>query len=130
MLAWLVLSRGLASAEENNLHCIEDMLLPGYGSIARKAKMTGTVSATVAIGEAGAITDLKVVGPDPYLSMEVEIFLKYNTQFAASCNGKSVLLLFTFVLSGKPVTDPTVRVRFKGPNQFVIESQPEAPIVN
>ena len=128
----LVSGAGTISAQQQStgLACIKEMLLPGYGSIARKAKQTGSVTANVTIGQIGDISDLKTTSPDPFLAQEVEVFLRYNTRFRQDCSGKTVQVIFTFALEGHPVPDPTVRVTFKGPNEFVIRSQPQAPITD
>jgi hypothetical protein len=112
-------------AQATGLGCIEEMLLPGYGTIASKARKPGTAVASVTVSK-GTLASLSIQAPDSYLAREVEVFLRYNTTFRVDCGDAPVVLKFTFVLQGGPVADPTVRVRFRGPNEFVIESQPEA----
>lgn len=116
--------------DDPHLACIEEMLLPGYGSIARKADAPDTVTAHIIIGPDAKPSKILTDSVQPFLSKEVEVFLKYNTQYRQDCHGEVITLRFTFVLSGSPSRAPTTRVRFRGPNEFVIESQPQAPIVD
>jgi hypothetical protein len=123
---------GMLSAQggASDLHCVEEMLLPGYGSVARKARNLGTVTARVLVGQHGDPAKIETQGPDQMLQSEVEVFLKHNTKYLPACKGETVEILFTFELVGQPVRDPIVRVTFRGPNHFVLRSQPEAPIVD
>jgi len=118
------------SAEVGDLACIEEMVVPPYSFIARRAQQPGTVKATIRIGPNGSMAGLELNSPDKDLALEVETFVKLYTVFRADCNGKVVTLVFTFRLEGPPVLGPTVRVWFRGPNHFVIVSQPQAPIIN
>ena len=119
-----------ANSNAGDLSCVQEMLLPGYGSIARKAKAPGSVEVVLTIGEHGKLQGLSTSTTDKFLAQEVEVFLKFNTIFSPECSGKSVVLVFTFALRGEPVENPTVRVSFKGPNEFVFVSQPELPIID
>jgi hypothetical protein len=105
------------------------MLLPSYGAIARKAAEPGTVVSQINIGPNGKLASVHSTAPDAFLVREVETFLRYNTTFNTACSGQTLTLKFTFVLNKVPPTpSPGLNVRFRGPDEFVIESSPQAPI--
>ena len=111
------------------LSCVEEMLLPSYGPIARLAARPGTVTSLVKIASNGKLASVQSTAPDTFLIKEVETFLRYNTTFKAACRGEVIKLKFTFRLGDAPPSvSPGLNVRFRGPNEFVIESQPQAAI--
>jgi|SRR5580698_911243 hypothetical protein len=117
------------SAGPTDLSCIDEMLLPSYGAIARKAAQPGTVISRVAVGSNGKLASVHSTAPDTFLIKEVETFLRYNTSFKSACRGQTITLKFTFLLDNvQPSPNPGLNVKFRGPNEFVIESQPQAPI--
>lgn len=116
-------------AEDSSLSCVQEMLTPNYGAMARRASRQGTVTATVKLDADGQLTGLRLESPDESLASEVETILRYSTKFKANCSSE-VVVRFTFVLEGAPVTSPTVRISFRSPNEFVIRSQPRAPITD
>jgi len=118
-----------ADPAPTGLSCIAEMLLPSYGAIARKAAQPGSVISEIAIGSDGKLASVHSTAPDPFLVREVETFLRYNTSFNTACSGQTITLKFTFVLNKVPPSpNPGLNVRFRGPNEFVIESSQQAPI--
>jgi hypothetical protein len=132
LVVFCLLAHSASAADEGvgGLGCIKEMLLPAYGAIARKAMSPGTVKAEASIGPGGTLAGFRSGDADRFLALEVETFIRYNTSFRSECVGKQVSLVFTFVLEGDPVVDPTARVKFRGPNEFVIISQPQSPTVD
>lgn len=133
VLAWLVLAMASPASCEapapTGLSCIAEMLLPSYGAIARKAAEPGTVVSQINIGPNGKLASLHSTAPDAFLVREVETFLRYNTAFNTACSGQTLTVKFTFVLNKVPPTpNPGLNIKFRGPNEFVIESSPQAPI--
>lgn len=118
-----------AEPTPTGLACIAEMLLPSYGAIARRSTRPGTVSSQIVIGPDGKLSSMHSTAPDSFLVREVETFLRYNTSFNPACHGQTLTLKFTFVLDNvQPSPTPGVNVKFRGPNEFVIESSPQAPI--
>jgi hypothetical protein len=133
LLAWSVVSTGrlgvCAEPPPTGLSCIAEMLLPSYGAIARKAAQPGTVISQIVVGPNGKLASVHSTAPDAFLVREVETFLRYNTSFNPTCGGQALTLKFTFVLDKvQPTPSPGLKVKFRGPNEFVIESSPQAPI--
>lgn len=112
------------------LACIKEMLLPSYGAIARRAAHPGSVISHAVVGENGKLVSLHSTARDPFLIREVETFLRYNTSFDSTCHGEEITLKFTFILDNSWASSrsPQVKIRFRGPNEFVIESGPVEPI--
>jgi hypothetical protein len=127
LLAGLTSMATLYADDVGDPSCIQDMLLSSYGSIARKAAQPGTVTAIVTVAPTGSLADLTLKATDKFLALEVETFLRGNTTFRSDCAGKKITIMFTFLLKGPPQINPSVNIRFRGPNHFVIESQPGAP---
>jgi hypothetical protein len=132
-LACCILATGslgvCADPTPTGLSCITEMLLPSYGAIARRAAEQGTVISQINIGLNGKLASIHSTAPDAFLVREVETFLRYNTSFNTACSGQALTLKFTFVLNKVPPTpSPGLNVKFRGPNEFVIESSPQAPI--
>lgn len=116
-------------AKQNNVGCIVEIQIPDY-SVARLALKTGTVEAVITVGKRGVIAGLKTNAPDPRLAQEVVLWLKKSASFDPSCEGREVLLYFTFRLEGEATHYPFHRVRFRAPNHFIIISQPRLPIID
>src|ERR1700676_2972455 len=107
----------LAATSPTGLTCIDEMLLPSYGTIARKAAQPGTVLSRVRIGANGKPDSVRSSSPDPFLTKEVEIFLRYNTSFKSTCSGQTITLKFTFVMDKvEPTVNPGLNIKFRGPN--------------
>jgi hypothetical protein len=116
---------------QDNMSCVEEIEIPRYSFVARRAAQTGTVEVDFLIGQNGTAEDFRSTGPDPNLILEAEAFLKRaGSKFVPSCRGQRVHMLFTFRLEGEARFDPFSFVRFRPPNHFIVTSQPRIPNVD
>lgn len=113
-------------AQTGNVACLERLHIPTYPALAAQARVAGTVHATVLIKADGALDSISsaVEGnakvAKGILAPAVESALKASS-FAKSCGGKSINLVFDFVL-GETVFPEKQRVSFSYPNHFWIET--------
>jgi len=113
-----------------NGRCIERLELPAYPKLADMARLQGTLTATVALTRGGSIEKLTVgiggaseVSKNKFFQPAVEEAIR-GSVFRRDCDGKSVILIFNFVLGEK--LDP--RMSFGYPNRFWISAP--AKLVN
>ena len=120
----------VASAASEDLHCVKDLLIPGYTYVARRSHQGGTVEAVITIGAAGTASNIVTRSSDPNLEAEVRDYLRNNTLYDSGCSGKNVVLRFTFRLEGEAEPNPPVWVHFLPPNHFVIVSRPHKLMIH
>jgi hypothetical protein len=107
---------------ESNVSCVERLQMPVYPKLAEAARISGTVNATVVVPSDGPV-QMKVAGHS-ILAPAVEKALRAST-FRKACSGKSVTLVFKFVLADEFDPDKLPqRVSFGYPNQFWISVPP------
>jgi hypothetical protein len=117
-LFWiLTICTGIACAQDTgtNMQCVERLEMPVYPPLADAARISGTVTAVVAIASDGSIR-AKTEG-HVHLTRAVETAIRAS-KFDKACVGKSVTLVFNFELS----LDLHPRQAFAYPNQFYIRS--------
>lgn len=132
LLVFASASPGQTQRTENpNVECIDRLLLPGFGAMARAAQRAGTVEAKIRVGKAGTVDRgaIELASPDPRLADEVRIMLELS-KFSPRCGGKTVRLFFTFVRDGTPVENPVPLFIFIPPNRFEVVSRPTLPSVD
>jgi len=115
---------------ESNVSCVERLQMPYYPPLADQARISGTVTATVSLGTDGSIqnttmdmgaastTAKRLFPPEVHKALRASGFHK-------GCGGKSVTLVFHFVLGEQ--SDPhglPQAVSFGYPNQFWISVPP------
>ena len=113
-----------------SLDCIKELSVPRYTYLARRAATGGTAKAVVTVGPGGKVDTVDIITSEPDIGQEVRTYLVERSTYVEACVGRKVELLFTFRLEGKPEWHPPVWVRFRPPNQFIIISRPEKPIIN
>jgi len=128
-LQLLVPVRTAAEETESNIGCIDQVMIPTYTNIARKAGAGGEVELQIVVGANGKAKTIQSQATSDFLSAESEIFLKAAT-YKKSCTGKVVRIRFEFKLAGEPSLDPVTRYVFLPPNKFRIESAPQLPIAH
>lgn len=116
---------GMAYAQdsESNMSCVERLQMPLYPPLASQARISSSVSATAIVASDGS-AQTKITG-HPVLAEAAEKALRAST-FRPACVGKSVRLVFNFVLDEDH--DPgrlPQRVAFGYPNQFWISVAPQ-----
>ena len=134
-LAFMI-SSGAAFAQsgsetESNMYCVERMQMPVYPPLADAARISGTLKATVTLASDGSIhqpiiTDMETasVTAKRLFHPAVQEALR-KSRFSKNCGGKSVTLVFTFVLAEEP--DPNhlrQTVSYGYPNRFWISVPP------
>lgn len=110
-----------------NTDCLERLRLPAYPKLADAARISGTVTATIALGAGGSIekTVLDMDAASKKTARElfppaVEKALRAST-FRNACSGKSVTLVFSFVLGEDLDPDKLPQtISFGYPNRFWI----------
>jgi hypothetical protein len=115
---------GMAYAQdsESNMSCVERLQMPLYPPLASQARISSSVSATAIVASDGT-AQTKITG-HPILAEAAEKALRASA-FLKSCGGKSVKLVFNFVLGENFDPDKLPqRVSFGYPNQFWISVPP------
>jgi len=123
---------GAASAQSNpvaesHASCIERLQMPAYPKLADAARVSGTLTATITLAPDGSIQNTVLeMGPRKSLfSKAVEEALRAST-FRRSCAGKSVILIFHFVLATDLDKNSLPQtISFGYPNQFWISVPPQ-----
>ena len=121
-------------ATESNANCVERLRMPAYPKLADQARIQGSVIANVTIAPDGSIQKTAVDIMDitslalwrkGIFAPAVEDALRAST-FRKSCSGKSVTLVFNFVIDQK--LDPNglpQSVSYEYPNRFIISIPPK-----
>ncbi|MGB6943435.1 MAG: hypothetical protein WA634_02045 [Silvibacterium sp.] len=109
---------------DSNMSCVERLQMPLYPPLAVQARISGSVTATVAVGSSSSVQTTLSRGAHDLLNSAVEGALHSST-FRKTCIGKSVTLVFNFVIDEKlrPGRFPQ-RASFGYPNQFWITVPP------
>lgn len=81
LLALQLLAPVLAASEntDSNISCIDQVMIPTYTSVARKAGAGGEVELQVVVGLNGKAKTIQSKATSDFLSAESEIFLKAAT---------------------------------------------------
>jgi hypothetical protein len=110
--------------------CATDLVLPSFGVLARTGGMgtSGQINATITIGNNGAVSSVHFEGGKDLYQKEIELALKAS-KFSPRCSGNAVQIVFTFIMEGDPLENPSVEIRFSGPNHFILRTRPRIPHV-
>ena len=82
--------------------CIESLQIPRYPVVARLARISGSVHASVVVfGGAAKMIDIDEA-VNPLLRAAVKDALVASS-FSVKCDGTALRLVFTFVIGGEPV---------------------------
>ena len=119
LCSWPALAQTGQDAEAN-MSCVDRLQLPIYPGTAAMARISGSTTAKIAVASDGSV-EVKVSG-HPLLSPAVDHALRASS-FHKSCSGKSVTLVFNFVLSDYYPDGRVQDVSFGYPNQFWILPQ-------
>jgi outer membrane biosynthesis protein TonB len=115
----------------SNAYCIERLQTPAYPKLADAARISGSLTATVKLGPDGSMQDAVLdMGTGSATARRlfppaVEQALRASA-FRKDCSGRSVTLVFIFVLGENP--DPNrlqQTVSFGYPNRFWISVPPK-----
>ncbi|HLK47034.1 MAG TPA: hypothetical protein VKT49_02805 [Bryobacteraceae bacterium] len=114
---------------------MDHLQMPEFPRTALESKVDGSVWTWVQVtpqGKADKISTqvVSAYGTGPkLLTPPVEKALQ-ESQFKASCAGKTVSVVFRYELHGEATTNPKVTTRTETPNIVYIESQPEGAAVS
>ncbi len=116
---------GIAYAQDSdfNMSCVERLEIPQYPPLAHAAVIQGSLTATATLGSDGVV-ETKIVG-HPLLTEAVKTAIGAST-FRKSCAGKSVTVVFNFVI--EKTYNSNARFSFGFPNQFWISVLPGPPM--
>jgi hypothetical protein len=121
LCSWPALAQSNQEAD-SNMSCVERLQMPRYPPLADQARISGTVTATVLVASDGS-PQTKAAG-HPLLAPAVEKAIRASV-FLKACGGKSVTLVFSFVLGENFDPDKLPqRVSFGYPNRFWISVPP------
>ena len=106
--------------------CIESLEVPKYPTLARSARLAGSVHVDAVIAHSSA-TQITVEGAHRILQEAVERSMS-NSEFSSSCDKKEIHLIFTFKIEGSQTESyDTGAVKFRWPNEFTITVRPPVP---
>ena len=107
-LSALAFPQGIA-ADETNASCIERLQMPVYPPLARQARLSGTYTVSVLLGPDASVQGISSEMESPISPSRKSIFVPAleksirASSFLKGCSGKTVKLVFQFVLGeGKP----------------------------
>jgi hypothetical protein len=109
------------------MSCVERLEMPVYPPLARAAHITGAVATTVTASADGLIHVSFSQSAHPLLTTAVENALHLSV-FRKDCAGKSIKVIFNFVIDAKSDPSRSARISFGYPDQFWI-SVP-TPVMN
>jgi hypothetical protein len=116
------------TADETNTSCIENLQVPFYPPLARLARLFGTFTVSVVLGPDSAV---QTISSESMISQTARaIFVPAvakairASSFVHSCGGKTVKLVFYFVLGDGAPSDHGQDVSFGYPNRFWISAPP------
>jgi hypothetical protein len=121
LCSWPALAQTNQEAD-SNMSCVERLQMPVYPGLAEQARISGSVTATVLVASDGS-PQTKAAG-HTLLAPAVEKAIRASV-FLKTCGGKSVRLVFNFVLGENLDPDKLPqRTSFGYPNQFWISVPP------
>jgi hypothetical protein len=132
MRAYLLILAGLPllAQTETNIACVERLEIPAYPLVAKQARISGVLTATVLLGHDASVVktssewDSEFKKNEPLFLRDVEKSLRASS-FARVCADKAVRLVFHFVVAGGSVPSPQPpTISFGYPNEFWITVQP------
>jgi hypothetical protein len=110
---------------ETNISCVERLEIPEYPPLAKAARIAGALTVAVQLGPDSSVGNVSSEWSPQWASVAkmagifvpvVEKSLR-ESKFAKSCAGKTVTLVFNFVLSENP-QQGEIRFLYGYPNQF------------
>jgi hypothetical protein len=121
LYTWPALAQSNQESDPN-MSCVERLEMPVYPPLAAAVRLSGSVTATVVVASDGSV-QTNVVG-HRLLVAAVEKATR-SSVFRKTCGGKSIGLIFNFVLAEDLDPDRLPqRVSFGYPNQFWISVPP------
>lgn len=118
LLCFALVATAYAQEVDSNMSCVERLQMPVYPALARAARISGRVTATVVVASDSPL-QTKAVG-NKLLTEAVGKAISASV-FLKICGGKSVHLIFNFGFD----SDPGRRASFGYPNQFWISVAPQ-----
>jgi hypothetical protein len=122
----------VSAQDPTNAMCAEKIQIPSFPSLARQARLSGTLSVNVKLGPSGTVDEISAQShlnndrAQAVLLIPIEKALR-NSQFRRDCAGKLVILEFDFRIDGDPYDSQTQEVAFGYPNRFWITTRPPIP---
>jgi hypothetical protein len=113
------------SAATGAWSCVNELVLPKYPSLARQARIEGTVRVFVEIGAKGDHKASIEPGSHKLLRQAVEKSLK-DAEFNQDCASRNVTLDFVFTIDAarKPRTADDGELAIKAPGEVIIKAAP------
>jgi hypothetical protein len=124
-----------APSDETNSTCAQRIQIPSYPPLARQARLAGTLSVTVKLGNNASVDEVSAQShlnndrAQAVLLIPIENALR-KSQFRRDCAGKIVTLEYDFRLTGDPSDRQMQEVEFGYPNHFWITTRPPIPTIS
>jgi hypothetical protein len=149
LISLFAISDRLLGVDSTNIECVSQMELPltiealageplvegesinvlPEGAIAKITERNALVQ--LVVGRGGVITDIRVSGSSKgSLNRDLGAHLRTHMTLDPKCAGKTIKLSFVFRFGGTVRRNPSTRVTFHPPNQFIIEREPGIAIVD
>ena len=93
---------------------------PSYPTLARQARISGTVAARFLVGESGSAGAVEIQG-HPILAREVDRVLT-KTTFPAHCRSQHLEVVIDFRLQDEPADEAHTTVSFPSPGKVEVTS--------
>jgi hypothetical protein len=112
-----------------DITCLEDMQVPLYDGLMWVARASGSLRASIVIGESSGSSMINVHGEPPIILERLKSALQ-EAKFSSRCRGRTLELNFVYRLEGKPDDSPHNRLRLKGNNTIEVIARPHFPIAS
>jgi hypothetical protein len=133
VFAWFVtpaMLKGQTRTSTADHSCVKSLKLPTSGLFAARAGTSGTVHATIRIGEDGQLDKIDLTDGNRILQAEVRVAMNLS-KFDVRCKGQSVEFIFAFTLEDPPIDNIVPpAVSFVPPNRFELTFRRVKPIVD
>jgi len=109
--------------------CAEELRVPAFSPLARSLNSSVSITARIHLDQKGSVISIDFSGGNPRYWAEVRLAID-QSHFRSVCSNTILELTFTFEISGPPSYDSQVSVTFRGPNHFVLHTNPLLPSID
>jgi len=109
--------------------CVVEMELPQMRTTILGV-VPAQIHAVVTIGAHGQARSVEVSPNTRVFEVEISDYLRDRTRYSSACEGQKLTFTFLYEVEGPETEILTSRTFFRSPNQFVIRSHPQKPILD
>jgi hypothetical protein len=125
----LLLLSGTLRASENAMSCVEEITMP-YVTSGMVTSLPADVTVHILIGNGGIAQKVEYSGGTPVLRYELDKYFKDKTRYRKDCRGKTISFSVRYLVEGNKTARPVSEVRFRPPNEFIVQSHPVMPALD